>query len=359
MTSHAAFLLPDMGGGGTERLTVELANGFAARGAKVDLVLMQARGEFLPLLSPAVRVVDLKVPRLRHVPGALRRYLKVEKPDALLAAMWPLTSASVMATYGLKIRPRLLLSDHCPLREQYASPLRTSLSLRLLVPLTYRGADGIIAVSTGLAKEMVELAKVPAEAVRTIHNPIAAPALSAQGAAVWGDVPGPRILALGKLKPEKNFALLVRAFARFASSRPGTLAIVGEGQERGALEQLVGELGLQGRVVMPGFSASVGDWYAGADLFVLSSEYEGFGNVMVEAMHFGLPVVATDCPHGPAEALGGGLWGRLVPCGDEAALAKAIGAALDEPPDRDRQRTRAAEFSAERAVDAYWQAMFA
>jgi glycosyltransferase involved in cell wall biosynthesis len=358
MARHAAFLLPDMGGGGTERLTVELANGFAARGARVDCVLMQARGEFLPLLSPLVRVVDLNVPRLRHVPGALRSWLRAERPDALLAAMWPLTSAAIVAATGLKHRPRLFLSDHCPLREQYAAPLRTSLSLRLSVPLTYRRADGIIAVSQGLAKEMAGLAHVPTGRVRTILNPVSAPALSAKGAAVWGDAPGPRLLAVGKLKPEKNFALLISAFARFAASRPGTLVIVGEGQERRELEGLIARLGLEGRVLMPGFCATVGDWYAGADLFVLSSNYEGFGNVMVEAMHFGLPVVATDCPHGPAEALGGGRWGALVPCGDEAALAKAIGKALGHPADRDAQRARAAEFSAERAVDAYWQAMF-
>ncbi|WP_310535269.1 glycosyltransferase [Novosphingobium sp.] len=355
---RAAFLLPDMGGGGTERLTVELANGFAARGAQVDCVLMQARGEFLPLLDPAVRVVDLGVPRLRHVPGALRAYLKRETPDALLAAMWPLTSVAVLATRGLAKRPRLLLSDHCPLLEQYAQPLHTNLSLRLTAPLTYRAADGVIAVSQGLAQEMEQLAHLPKGSVQTIWNPIERPANSTWGAHVWDNLPRPHLLAMGKLKAEKNFALLIRAFAEFAAHAPGTLAIVGEGQERAALEALVGELGLDDRVVLPGFCATPGDWYAGADLFVLSSNFEGFGNVMVEAMHYGLPVVATDCPHGPAEALGGGRWGTLVPMNDPAALAKAMADALEAPSKPILQRARAGQFSATRAVDAYWQAMF-
>lgn len=355
---HAAFLLPDIGGGGTERLTVELANGFAARGARVDCVLMQVRGEFLPLLDPAVRVVDLAVPRLRHVPGALRAYLKRETPDALLAAMWPLTSVAALATRGLAKRPRLLLSDHCPLLEQYARPLRTNLSLRLTAPLTYRMVDGVIAVSQGLAREMEQLARLPKGSVQTIWNPIPPPARSESGAVVWGDAPGPRVLCVGKLKAEKNFALAIRAFARLAAQGPGTLAIVGEGQERPGLEKLVRDFGLEGRVLLPGFSKTAGDWYAGADLFVLTSDFEGFGNVMVEAMHCGLPVVATDCPHGPAEALGRGEWGTLVPMNDEAALAAAMVRALEAPRDDARQRARAAEFSAARAVDAYWQAMF-
>lgn len=355
---HAVFLLPDMGGGGTERLTVELANGFAAKGARVDCVLKQARGEFLPLLDPAVRVVDLGVPRLRHVPGALRAYLKRETPDALLAAMWPLTSVAALATCGLAKRPRLMLSDHCPLLEQYAHPLRTNLSLRLTAPLTYRAADGVIAVSQGLAREMEQLAHLPRGSVQTIWNPIPLPARSDTGAAVWGDAPHPRVLCVGKLKAEKNFALAIRAFARLAAKGPGTLAIVGEGQERADLEKLVRDLGLEGRVLLPGFSKTAGDWYAGADIFVLTSDFEGFGNVMVEAMHCGLPVVATDCPHGPAEALGRGEWGTLVPMNDEAALAAAMAGAVAAPRDDARQRARAAEFSAKRAVDAYWQAMF-
>ncbi|MEJ6010327.1 glycosyltransferase [Novosphingobium aquae] len=355
---HAAFLLPDMGGGGTERLTVELANGFAARGARVDCVLMQARGEFLPLLDPAVQVVDLAVPRLRHVPGALRAYLKRETPDALLAAMWPLTSVAALATRGLAKRPRLLLSDHCPLLEQYARPLRTNLSLRLTAPLTYRAADGVIAVSQGLAREMEQLAHLPQGSVQTIPNPVPKPASSRWGAHVWDDMARPHILAVGKLKAEKNFALLIRAFARLAADRPGTLAIVGEGQERPALEALIRELGLEERVRLPGFSATPGDWYLGADLFVLSSDFEGFGNVMVEAMHYGLPVVATDCPHGPGEALGQGRWGTLVPINDPVALEKAMTEALAATGKPIHQRARAGSFSAKAAVDAYWQAMF-
>lgn len=355
---HAAFLLPDMGGGGTERLTVELVNGFAARGARADLVVMKAKGEFLPLVDPAVRLFDLGCSRLRQVPAALRSYLKRETPDALLAAMWPLTSAAALAAIGLRQRPRLLLSDHCPLTEQYARPLRTNLSLRLTVPLTYRMADRVIAVSQGLAREMEHLAHLPQGSVQTIWNPIPPPAHSPIGASVWGEAPRPRLLCVGKLKAEKNLPLAIRAFARIAAQGPGTLAIVGEGQERPALEALVRELGLEGRVLMPGFSQTAGDWYSGADLFVLTSDFEGFGNVMVEAMHCGLPVVATDCPYGPAEALGGGAFGTLVPMNDVAALARGMTEALAGPRDEERQRARAAEFSAERAVEAYWQAMF-
>lgn len=358
MTGHAAFLLPDMGSGGAERLTVELANGFAERGAHVDCVLMAAQGEFLPLLDPRISVIDLTAPNLRNVPAALRRYLREAKPDTLLAAMWPLTSVAAIGTLGLSGRPRMVFSDHCSLREQYAGPLPRYLTMRATMPVTSYLADHVIAVSDGLANEVAKLAFLPRHKVQTIWNPVGTPLCSKAVKKVWGTAPGPRLLAVGRLKQQKNFPLLLRAFARFAAERKGTLAIVGEGEERPNLETLIAGLGMQERILLPGFTTTPGDWYAGADLFVLPSDYEGFGNVVVEALHAGLRIVATDCRHGPAEILGHGQWGALTPVGDEAALAAALAQALDAPHDPEAQKQRAAEFSVAAAVEAYWQAMF-
>ena len=131
------------------------------------------------------------------------------------------------------------------------------------------------------------------------------------------------------------------------------LMIVGQGQNEAKLRALVRELGLEGRVIFAGFHVDPAPFYASADLFVLSSDYEGFGNVIVEALSFGLPVVSTDCPSGPAEILGYGRWGGLVPVGDEEALAGAMAAALSAPVDRDALRARAADFAPEIAARKY------
>ena len=355
VTRRLAFVLPDMGGGGVERLTLDLLTGFLERGFAVDLVLRSATGSFMGQVPAEVRVFDLEAGRLREAILPLRRYLVAERPDAVLAAMWPLTTIAVLAAAGLKHRPRLVLSDHCPLLRQYRQSPATIAALRSTVRTSYRFADALIAVSGALGVEIAALAGVRPEQVTTIWNPIPTPLRSAGASPEWG--PGKRILAVGALKSAKNFALLIKAFARLPGYTSSTLAILGEGPERENLERLVTTLGLTGRVILPGFTTTPGDWYACADVFVLPSDYEGFGNVLVEALHCGLPVVATDCPHGPAEVLGNGKWGVLVTPGDIAALAHAIAAALSKPVDSARQRARALEFSVERALNAYARAM--
>jgi glycosyltransferase involved in cell wall biosynthesis len=165
------------------------------------------------------------------------------------------------------------------------------------------------------------------------------------------------LLGVGRLEPQKDFALLLRAFARIRRERAARLLILGEGRERPRLTQLAKALGVADSVDLPGFVPNPYAHMTRANLFVLSSRYEGLGNVVIEALACGCPVVSTDCPSGPAEVLDRGRYGRLVPVGDPAALAQAILAALEEPVDRARLRGRAAQFSVERAARRYLELM--
>jgi glycosyltransferase involved in cell wall biosynthesis len=229
----------------------------------------------------------------------------------------------------------------------------------LAIYATHRFADGIVAVSDGVAEEVAKLAGIRRERVTTIHNPVQPPLHSPQGnTSAWDRAKGKRILSVGRLKTQKNHRLLIEAFHKLQSQRDATLAIVGEGSQRPVLEAQIRNLGLQDRIILPGFSATPGDWYEGADLFVLSSDFEGFGNVLVEALHCGLPIVSTDCPSGPREILGNGKWGRLVPTNDSDALAQAMASELDEPVDEAEQRHRAADFDLVHAADAYETLLF-
>ncbi len=163
-------------------------------------------------------------------------------------------------------------------------------------------------------------------------------------------------LSVGNLKPEKNQALLLRAFA--ALPRPDArLMLLGSGPQEAPLRALAEQLGLAERVIFAGFQRDPAPFYAAADLFVLSSNHEGFGNVIVEALSHGLPVVSTDCPAGPAEILDGGTFGLLVPVGDAAALAEAMDAALDAPVDRDALVRRASDFAPDIAARQYLAVM--
>lgn len=354
---HAAFVLPNLGAGGAERVTLDLMAGFAAKGAQVDLLVMQEWGEFLTEIPAGVRLINLRAARLRDAVLPLRRYFKSARPDAVLAAMWPLTTATIMAATGLGYRPRIVVSDHAPLIAQYAGSTATIASLKLSMSMSYRFAAAIVAATEGLAGEIATLSGLPQKRVRTIYNPIPRPAMSARAKSLWPAPFSKRILSVGRLKPVKNFPLLIEAFAPLAREQDVVLTILGDGAERAALEAQVARLGLQGRVFLPGYTATPGDWYRDTDLFALASDYEGFGNVLVEAMHFGASIVASDCPYGPRELLGNGRWGELVPCRDVDAMTAALRQALALPADRQAQINRARHFTTDRAVEAYWQAL--
>jgi glycosyltransferase involved in cell wall biosynthesis len=171
----------------------------------------------------------------------------------------------------------------------------------------------------------------------------------------WGALQGKRILSVGALREGKDHALLVRAFARVRKNVEATLVILGEGSERQNLTRLIEEMGLTESVRLPGFVLDPYPWYREADLFVLASRSEGFGNVLVEAMECGLPVVSTDCPAGPREILRDGRYGMLVPVGNVEAMANGIQEALNGAPAPTQQKERAAEFSTRRASNAYLQ----
>jgi glycosyltransferase involved in cell wall biosynthesis len=227
---------------------------------------------------------------------------------------------------------------------------------------SYLAADGITAVSQGIAEDLVCSFGLPRERVTTIYNPVVTPELLAQAQAPldhpWfaPDAP-PVILGVGRLHPQKDFPTLLRAFARVRAVRVVRLVILGEGEQRAALQQLVAELGLTKDVALPGFVGNPFAYMARAGVFVLSSAYEGLPGVLIQALACGCPVVSTDCPSGPGEILEQGAYGPLVGVGDVAALAQAMLALLAHPPAAERLRHRAAEFSLDRAVDRYWRVL--
>jgi glycosyltransferase involved in cell wall biosynthesis len=317
---------------------------------------MQARGELFELLPPAVRVFDLRAKRIRNVVRPLIRYLMDRRPAALQASMWPVTIAAIAAARLSRIPVRVVVSDHCTLSRQYAGSATTMIALKASTRLLYPLADARIVVSAGSADDLARLSHIPRERFDVVHNPVAPPpgliATNPSIEQLWSGNE-PRILAVGSLKHQKNHSHLIHAFAKLVKNRRAKLMILGQGELRAELERLASALGVADRVVMPGFAVNPWPYYASADLFVLSSDYEGFGNVIVEAMHAGLPVVSTDCNDGPAEILDQGRYGTLVPCGDADRLASAMAAALDSEIDREAQKARAAVFSADAAVDRY------
>jgi glycosyltransferase involved in cell wall biosynthesis len=344
MRRKIAFLVPDMSGGGAERVALTLIKHFAAQGHAIDLLLTIRSGELLSELPDGVRVFDLRAPRIRNALRPIMRYLQAEVPDALQVSMWPLTIVGIIARMLTRSRARLVVSDHAILSDHYPKARHGVISAT--VRLFYPRADARVAVSNGAARDLADLARLPLETFTVIANPIDFPGeinREPEVEALWQGA-SRRVLTLGQLKEEKNQGLLIRAFARLPRELNARLMIVGSGSLRSSLEDLAKAEGVSDRVTFAGYANDPWPYYGSADLFVLPSREESFGNVLVEAMHAGLPIVST-ANTGAREILGDGTFGRLVPVGDDEALASAMLETLDERVDQERQKVRARDLS--------------
>ena len=360
--NHVAIFLPSLAGGGAERVVLNLANYWANRGCKVDMVLVRAHGVYLEQLSPKVRVIDLNATRTLNSLFGLVFYLRHNRPHAVLSAMEHANLIAIWARIISGVKTRVAVSVHSSL-VNYAQPGASWLSklLPLLAVRFYKYANVRIAVSKGVAQELSQLTNNNSVAYAVIYNPITV----AEDALVqsrerlphpWLDsTDTPVVLAAGRLSAQKDYATLLRAFALIKGKQKAKLMILGEGENRKELVCLTKNLGIESDVCFLGHVPNPHTYMASATLFVLSSIYEGFGNVLVEAMACGTPVVSTDCPHGPSEILQGGKYGALVPVGDAAALAKAMLQTIQHPISPEILRARAAEFSVPAAAQEYWR----
>ena len=344
-----AIVLPNMGTGGTERVALRLIRSLLDQGHRVDLVLMQKVGALLAEVPPEVEIVDLKAARIRNVVRPLADYLKGRRPDAVQARLWPLTVAAIIARRLARSEARLVVSDHAVMSRQYAGQPLTLALLRLTTRLFYPLADARLLVARAAADDLARLSGIPRDRFDVVYNPVDEPPPDVRSSpeveTLWGDAEE-RLITVGSLKPQKNHALLIRSFARVRQQRVAAkLMLVGTGPLQPELKRLASELGLDDAVIFAGHSADPWPYYTSADLFVLSSDYEGYPNVLVEAMRCGVPVVSTDCESGPREILAGERFGPLVPVGNEAALADAMDKALRNPARREELMNRAEELS--------------
>ena len=337
---------------------LNLASGFADRGLRVDLVVVAAEGDHLDALPRSVRLVELGVSRTATSPMALRRYVRESGTPVIISALHHANLALLLAKRVFRLPVRVVPTIHNTLsveRKRARSPIvRVQ---HAFMDACYRWADRIVAVSEGVAADFRRTAGVRDGMVETIYNPVITEAMRAQARErpdhPWFEPHAPDVIvAVGRLVRQKDFATLLRAFARSAAARDARLMILGEGPERPVLERLAAELGIADRVAMPGFVPHPYAFLGHARLYVMSSEWEGLPTALIEALAVGVPIVSTDCPSGPREILRDGAYGRLVPVADPDALAAALSDALAAP----RQaapREAWQPYTWDAAIDAY------
>ncbi len=373
--------------GGVQHSFLGLAKAFLDRGLDVDLVVGERKGRHNHVIPPGVRllflhgggVADLSINALRagyrslgdqearlaggmplryrsFLPG-LEAYLALKRPSAMLSAKTLGNLTAILARRRAGASTRLVISERGHLSESIRrsgkrwKATKLPSMMRTLYPL----ADAIVAISNQVADDLADVAMLERRRIVTIYNALLRPDGLDRPVAdhPWFRDDPPVILGAGRLSKQKDFPTLLHAFALIRAQRPARLMIIGEGEDRTSLLQLAERLGVADDMLLLGFQENPFAFMKAADLFVLSSTHEGFGNVILEALAAGCPVVSTDCPAGPGEILDGGRFGHLVPVGDPAAMAEAIMDTLDRPPGPDQLRVRAAAFSMDRTAERY------
>lgn len=363
MIMRIAFYLPYLAVGGAEKSALWMARELQRRGHDVRIIVDRRGGPLDAAFTESLQIHYLDAPRTALAGPALAKAVKQEAPDVLVAVMTHnILTAALMKRIGM-IRTPLVGWEHAVL-----SPMRAARGVRgkveaQLIRSLYPVCDKIICVSRGAAEDAIALC-APAEINATyVYNPVPKPqvgSLSASEQAIIDRLKSPRIVSLGRLNAAKDYRTLMRAFQYFSrTQKAGSLLLIGDGEERKALEAAATGFGLGDKVVFAGAIENPATLLAQGDLFVSSSLTESFGIAIVEAMSVGLPIVATDCPTAPREILADGRYGRLTPVGDAQAMARAMREALNAPHDRDALRARAAEFSVESAADAFLDALAA
>lgn len=315
---------------------LHIARGLAEEGLRVDLVLAAAKGPYLKQVPKDVRVVDLGASRVLTSLPSLVRYLRREKPSALLSALAHANLIALWANLLARTHTRTVVTVHSTLSlSTRFSPRKRDRLVPWLTHWSYKLADRVVAVSKGSAQDLIKIADLDPNQVEVIPNPVITSELIAQSRMpvehTWfGDGATPLLVTVGRLTAAKNYMLLLDAFRQARECRPMRLVFLGDGEERKALESKVKQLGLNDDVSMPGFVENPWAYMAKADMFVLSSKWEGLPTVIVEALALGMKVVSTDCEYGPRELLKDGKLGWLCKTGDAKALADAILEALSQ-----------------------------
>lgn len=332
-----ALFLPTLYSGGAERVQINLARYFLDQGFKVDFVVCKYFGSLKDKVPKGARLISLDASKVMFSLPAYLRYLRIARPPVVVSSV---ENANVISCLGKMFslhRHRLCVRLDNSLSEQGMLPLQVHRwPMMMAVASTFHAADEFVAVSRGLKDQLRRLPGLGKKPIHQIYNPIIHKGFDAQAALApvlpSSIGPGePFVLAVGRLHKQKGYRYLLPAFARIAKQRPSHLVILGEGDDREELQGLANSLGIASKVHLLGYSSNALAYMRQSAVFVLSSVAEGFGNVIVEALACGTPVISTDCPHGPREILVDGRYGTLVPVGDVDALARAMAASLDSP----------------------------
>jgi len=361
------FLIPVLKGGGAERNIINLIKNIHKDYFDVTIVAGNIGGSLESELSEDVKMINMQQSTILGLLSGLRRVLKEEKPDILVSALPHINVISMMAR-SVSPQTKVVLTEHTTVSSlsttarTFVKRIGAKFILPVLMKIYYSSANKIICVSKGVKEDLsLILGNLPQ--IEVIYNPVFDESILELAKEPLGEDESifqktcPVIIAVGRLVKAKDYPSLLNAFERVLKVKRARLIILGEGPEENNLKDMVNALKIYNDVLFLGFKNNPYKYMANASLFVLSSKREGFGNVIVEAMACGTPVISTNCKSGPSEIINNEIDGLLVLPESTAALSDAIIKVLN---DHDFAKKlsengleRAKYFSIEKSVQQY------
>ena len=325
------FVLPDLGGGGAEKVCVVYADFFKARGYHVRFLVIDGRGIYRKYVQGEFELVDFGKSRFRNAIYALVRYVTFLdcKTNVYVANLWPITALSFWILYSLRKSSALVCLEHCELSLQYNFSRIEKFFVKLEFFMRSFLKCKLVTVSKGVAADISLLGWYKKNYIAVIYNPICFRSRTDVNEGIkycsdFFDEASLNVIAVGTLKKQKNFDFFIQVIHQVKQFRNVRAVILGNGPERASLESAIKQLGMEKEVLLPGWTSQIEEFLSAADIFVLTSRYEGFANVVAESLLCGTPVISTECRSGPAEILEDGRYGKLLEVDDLDAFKKAL-----------------------------------
>ncbi len=331
MKKKISIILPSLENGGAERLHIYLANSWVELGFDVTVVILHNKTNLKKFLNNKINLKILNAKKIKYSLIPLTTFFLINKPDIIVTAMWPLTSITILSKLISFKKSKLITVDHCPYANLYSYHLKINKSLLFkIINFTYKFAFKNIVVSQTIKTEFEKFTKLNSKKIIVINNGIKFNAIDLKKSSSLRqklfDISKDTLCAvsIGNLKPQKNFINLLKAFKVVIRKLKINLYIIGDGEEKKNLQNYILSNNLNNNVFLLGYKDNVIPYLSNADLFINSSDYDGFPLVLIEALISKIKIVSTDCESGPSEILKNGKYGLLVPIKDHQALASAI-----------------------------------